>query len=179
MHLESRKITFLGLLTACSVLLILLASLIGVSTFFFLAAAAYCIGIASEETGVMQGMSVYVATLLLSFILSPNKLYCFTYGALGLYLVILELSWHTLARRQMSVHTRNLWIFAIKFICFEGMFLPILIWFPNLIYTGTLRPIVYFLVWMVGHLLWYCFDRVYVLVLSYYKRHLRKYVPWD
>ena len=56
MFLSTRKLTFLGLLLAVTVLLIVLSGILEFNTLFLLAAASFGVGIAVREAGVPMGV---------------------------------------------------------------------------------------------------------------------------
>ena len=45
----------------------------------------------------------YLGAILLGVILAPNKLYCITFGAMGLYVVAIEFCWRHLGDRKSVV----------------------------------------------------------------------------
>ena len=138
MLLNAKKMAFLGLLLALTVLLIVLSGVFEFNTLFLLAAASFGVGIAIRETNLRFGAGFYVAAIFLSVMLAPNKLYCLTFAAMGLYIVIIEFTFDKLTYFKTKLDRRMLfWI--IKYIVFNLMFLPMLILLPKLIYQGELH----------------------------------------
>ena len=90
MHVSAKKIAFLGLLLAVAMVLTLIGGYFEPSTLFFMAAAAFCTGIAVRECGLYPGAAFLAAGILLAFFLAPNKLYIITYGGMSLYIYIRE-----------------------------------------------------------------------------------------
>jgi hypothetical protein len=137
MLLNTKKMAFFGLLLAVTVLLIILSGIFEFNTLFLLAAASFGVGIAIRETNIRFGTGFYLAAILLSVILAPNKLYCITFSAMGLYIVLREYIFEKLTYIKWKINRRTLyWI--LKYTAFNLMFLPMLIFLPKLIYQGKL-----------------------------------------
>ena len=179
MYLKSKKIAFLGLLTAFIVVLIVLAGVFEFSTFFFLALAAFCVGIAIQEAGVRLGAGVFVASVILGLMLAPNKLYCLTYSALTLYILVIEFTVRCIEKRIEDLNKRRSVTIILKFVYFNILYLPILFFLPKLIYHGEFTPVVYGISIMGGQILFYLFDRVYFSFMEYYRHELRNHLPID
>ena len=179
MYLRSKKIAFLGLLTAFSVVLIVLSGVFEFSTFFFLALAAFCVGIAIQETGVKLGAGVFVATVILGLLMAPNKLYCFTYSALSVYIIAIEFTVRLIEKKVADLKQRRNVTIILKFVYFNLIYLPILFLLPKLIYSGEFTSIVYVIAIVGGQLIFYLFDRVYVSFMVYYNQVLRKHLQMD
>ena len=138
MLLNAKKMAFLGLLLALTVLLIVLSGVFEFNTLFLLAAASFGVGIAIRETNLRFGAGFYIAAIFLSVILAPNKLYCLTYAAMGFYILIIEFAFDKLTYLKTKLDRRLLyWI--IKYVSFNLMFLPMLLFLPKLIYQGELH----------------------------------------
>jgi len=137
MLLKAKKLAFLGLLLACAVLLVIFSGIFDFNTLFLLAGASFCVGIAIREEGFRLGIGFFIACTILSLMLAPNKFYCFTFAAMGLYLIIIELSWGRLINIKQNFNRKTLyWI--IKFVTFNIIYIPIIIVTPKLIYQGEL-----------------------------------------
>ena len=89
MHVTAKKIAFCGLMLAFTIVCIALGSVIETNTLFLLAAASYFVGIVHREAGAGMGAAFYLAGVFLGFLVSPNKLYVLSYGAMGLYIPML------------------------------------------------------------------------------------------
>lgn len=175
MHVNAKKMAVLGLLLAFAVILNLLAAMIEPSTLFLLAAAAMCTGIAVREYGLRMGFAFLAAGILLALILSPQKLYCLTYGAMSIYIYIRELIWERLAQAENIKH-RGIWLWASKYIVFNVMFIPILIFFPKLIYSGDLTLPLYLLAILLGQAALWIYDKAYDYFQNFIWNRLRRYV---
>lgn len=160
MLLNTRKLAFLGLLLALDVILIVLSGVIEMNTLFLLAAASFCVGIAIRESGKRIGFGFYLASILLGLILTPNKLYCITYAAFGLYLVIVENTYDKLTSVKERSN-RRLIFWVVKYAAFNLMFLPILIFLPKLIYQGAIKPVLFALLILAGQVALFIFDKAY------------------
>jgi hypothetical protein len=160
MFLNAKKLAFLGLLLACTILLVIFSGIFEVNTLFLLAGASFCVGIAIRESGVRIGFGFYIASLLLSFLLAPNKLYCITYAAMGLYLVISEYTYDKLTHiKSTDNRIQILWI--IKYIAFNAMYIPILIFLPKLIYQGQINKMLFAVIFLAGQLVLFVYDKAY------------------
>jgi hypothetical protein len=167
MLLKAKKIAFLGLLLACAVLLIVFGGIFDFSTFFLLAAASFCVGIAIRETGLWLGAGFYIACTILSLMLAPNKFYCFTFAAMGLYLVITEFSYERLSVIRQDINrVRLFWI--IKYLTFNIIYIPILFLSPKLIYQGKLsmNSGIFGILIFGGQVVLYIYDKAY----NYFQR---------
>ena len=161
MLLNAKKLAFLGLLLAFDVLMIILSGIFEFNTLFLLALASFCVGIAIRETGLRFGFGFYLAGILLGLILAPNKFYCITYAAMGLYVVIFEYSFDKLVNvRTRSNRVKLFWI--IKYITFNVMYIPMLIFLPRLLYTGILNLSIYTVLFAAGQVALYVYDGAYV-----------------
>jgi hypothetical protein len=173
MFLNAKKLAFLGLLLSFDVVLIILSGILEFNTLFILAAASFCVGIAIREIGIGTGFSFYLASILLSLILAPNKFHCITYAAMGLYLVIFEYSFHKLVNvRSGSNRVKMLWV--VKYIAFNAMYIPILFLLPKLIYEGALNVGIYAVLFFGGQVALYVYDRAYIYFQRYIWGSFRK-----
>ena len=137
MHVNAKKMAFLGLLLAVAMILTLIGGYFEPSTLFFMAAAAFCTGIAVRECGLYPGVAFLIAGVLLAAFLAPNKLYIITYGAMSLYIYVRELAFEKIGDSKTMQHrTAVFWI--VRYIMFNVMFLPALFLLPKLIYPGEL-----------------------------------------
>jgi hypothetical protein len=160
MFVSARKMAFLGLLLACSVLLVILSGVLEFNTLFLLAGAAFFIGIAIRECGLRLGVGFFIAGVLLSFMIAPNKLHCITYTAMGLYLVIIEAVWEKLGRAN-HIKNRKLILWVIKYITFNIIFILILMFLPKIIYAGTISFKILAIALIGGQVVLFIFDEAY------------------
>ena len=138
MHVNARKITFLGLLLAINVSLLVLGGIIETSTLFFIAAGAFCVGIVVREYGIIWGGSYLAAGVLLGFMLAPNKIYCITYLIMSLYILLSEIVWLLLCKRQglqNNLNIANVIFWILRYIIFNILYIPLLFLIPSLFFS--------------------------------------------
>ena len=142
MHVRVKAMATAGLLVAFSVIMLVLSSVIETNSLFLIAAASFCVGIAIREWGLWIGFAFLVASVFLNVLLAPNKLYCLTFGAMGLYLWLYEWLWKYLAEKaNFTYRTVCLWIG--KFVFFNLLYVPILFFMPKLIFTGKINSFIF------------------------------------
>lgn len=90
MLLKSKDIAFTGILMAIGVVLVTLGGYFEGSTLFFLAAASFLTGIVQRNLSTGTAVAFLIGTTLLSFVLAPQKLYCATFLAFGIYVILAE-----------------------------------------------------------------------------------------
>ena len=91
MHVNAKKMAFTGVLAAFAVILLVLSAVIETSSLFLIVAAAFCVGIVLREWGIKAGAAFLAASFLVGLIVAPNRLYCITFLAMGIYLVLSEI----------------------------------------------------------------------------------------
>lgn len=167
MLINAKKLSFLGLLLAFAVVLVILGGVVETNTLFLLAGASFCIGIAIRESGLRIGFGFYIASVLLSFLIAPNKFYCITFTAMGLYLMITELSYNKLVNvKQMRIRIIIYWL--IKYVTFNIMYIPILIFLPKLFYQGQINTGLLAAFFIAGQIVLFIYDRAY----NYFQKYI-------
>ncbi len=166
MLLNAKKLAFLGLLLAVTVILIILSGVFEFNTLFLLAAASFGVGIAIRESNIRIGAGFYIAAILVSIMLAPNKLYIITFAAMGFYILCMEYAFDKLTHLQWkalgsSVSNRSRAYWVLKYVAFNLMYLPMLIFLPKLIYPGELKGIVLALLILGGQVALFLFDAAY------------------
>lgn len=159
MHVKAKQVAFLGLLAAMVTLLIILSSLIESNTLFLLAAASFFVGIAIREFGLKIGFGFFIACILLGFLLSPNKLYVLTYTGLSLYLVMSEALFVIV--NKMDDKKQNVTFWVLKFIFFNLLYIPVLFFFPHILFPNSISKNVLYMFLLAGQLGWFVYDRAY------------------
>lgn len=160
MLLTAKKLAFLGLLLAFDLLLLILSQVFEFNTLFLLGAASFCVGIAIRESNIRMGFGFFIAGVLLGVILSPDKLYCITYAAMGLYVLVSEILYDKMIFiKKVSSRVMLLWL--AKYILFNLMYIPLLIFMPGLIYSGQLNPTLTVLLIIAGQAALYTYDKAY------------------
>jgi hypothetical protein len=160
MFLSTKKLAFLGLLLAITVMLVVASGILEFNTLFLLVAASFCIGVAIRECGLRYGIGFYIASVLLSFILAPNKLYVFTFLCFGLYLSLTDLAWEVLARHKTIRNTKMIFWF-IRFFLFNLLYIPIIILLPNLFFQGKINTPIIGILLLGGQFGLVLYDRAY------------------
>ncbi len=166
MLLNARKLAFLGLLLAVTVILIILSGIFEFNTLFLLAAASFGVGIAIRESSVRIGTGFYLAAIMVSLMLAPNKFYIITFAAMGLYILIIEFTFDKLNQFRWkpldsSVGNRSKIYWVLKYLAFNLMYLPMLFLLPKLIYPGELKGSLLALLILVGQIALFVFDAAY------------------
>ncbi|WMJ88997.1 hypothetical protein [Anaerocolumna sp. MB42-C2] len=168
MFLNAKKLSFLGLLLACAVLMVILSGLLEFNTLFLLAGASFGVGIAIRECGLRFGFGFYIASIFLSFFLAPNKFYCITFAAMGFYLVAAEFIYHKLSYVKWDMGKRLLILWVIKFLIFNIMFIPTLIFLPKLFYQGEMNTLLLAASIFIGQISLLVYDKAY----SYFQKFI-------
>ena len=89
MLLKSKDVAYLGVLLGLNQLFIILSSVIETNTIILMAAAALLVGVVIVEFGGKAGVLFFVASCLLGFILTFNKVEIITYICFfGLYSIV-------------------------------------------------------------------------------------------
>ena len=176
MHVNAKKIAFLGLLLAVAMVLTLVGGYFDPSTLFFMAAAAFCTGIAVRECGLYPGFAFLIAGILLAFLLAPNKLYIITYGGMSLYIYVRELAFEKIAdARRLTHRTALFWV--VRYVMFNIMYIPVLFLLPKLIYPGDLSPVILAVLIIGAQIVLFIYDRAYdyfqAVMWSRLRRQLR------
>ena len=131
-RLNAKGIAFLGVLLAFAIVLTLIGGYTDISTLSFMAAAAFCTGIAIRECGFFLGGGFGIAGVVLAFILAPNKLYVMTYACMSLYIFAREWIFERIAGSKNFRRPRlKFWLF--KYLIFNVMYIPVLIFLPEII----------------------------------------------
>lgn len=179
MHLKAKKLAFSGIALALCIIFMVLGSVIESNTLALLALASFSVGIITCEFGVRYGVAYLASAIILGFLIAPNKFYCLTFAAMGLYILLDEVLWMILNRVKMKQQKINfqtsdlhqkadkwsvlMWI--AKWLIFNAMYVPIILIFPAFLFTGklaqyhTAKGIM--LVLLLGQIVWLIYDRVY------------------
>lgn len=129
---KCEKMAFTGVLAAFAVILLVLSAVIETSSLFLIVAAAFCVGIVLREWGIKAGAAFLAASFLVGLIVAPNRLYCITFLAMGIYLVLSEILWEKVAQSS-KIQKKTVAVWIGKYIIFNAMFIPVLLIFPTLI----------------------------------------------
>ena len=111
MHVKAKILAFGGLLLALTVIFMMLGGIIESNTLFLLAAASYFVGIMIRETNFRMGAAFYLASVILGFLVVPNKFYVASYAAMGFYILAIEGIWERMGCLSEKYQKRSLfWI---------------------------------------------------------------------
>lgn len=183
MLLRTKRIAFLSLLLAITVILTVLSSYLEMSTFFLLALASYLVGVAMNEINIAFGIGFYLASVILSFFLVPNKLYCLTFAMISAYMVIVEGIRAYLIKIEVKkkrtqdllvkrIKMQRVFLWGIKYVVFNLLYIPMLIFFPKLIYQGELTSRLYLGLMLGGQLVLAIYDLAYQdFVVKYWLKY--------
>lgn len=172
MHVNAKKIAVAGLLAAFSAVMLVLSSMIESSSLFFIAAASFCVGIVIREWGVGLGFGFLIASTFVNVIVSPNKFYCMTYAAMGVYLLLSEFLWEKIAAKEcMKNRTLTLWIG--KYLIFNVIYVPVLLFFQELIFTKKITGALWIAVFLAGQAALLIYDRAYMYFQGVIWRNLK------
>lgn len=167
MHVKEKKMAFSGLALALCVLAIVLSGVIEFNTLFLLGLASFLVGIIIRECGLSLGFGFYLGAILLGVILAPNKLYCITFGAMGLYVVAVEFFWRYLGKIKTK-RNRHVLFWVIKYAVFNVIYLPMLLLFPKLLFAGEVSTLLLAAAAAGGQVVLFIYDRAY----EYFQGHV-------
>ena len=160
MHVGTKKMATAGLLVAFSVIMMLLSSVIETSSLFFVAAASFCVGVAVREWGLRIGFAFYVASVILNFLVTPSKLYCFTLLGMGFYIWASEWLWKQIADAKVLRHRVAL-LWLGKYIVFNSMYIPMLFLAPHILFTGKINGLSAIILLLFGQIALLVYDVAY------------------
>lgn len=175
MHVRAKQIAVLGLFIAFNVLLLLLSSILEFNTLFLLAAASFMVGIAVREYGFKLAFAYYAANTFINFMTAPNKYYCFTLAAMGIYLLLTEL-FFVLFIKIKIVKLSRLLLIIIKCFIFNAFYIPMLLLAPKLIYSGQLNTGILIALLLGGQAVLVLYDMGYQYFMSRIWVRFRKYL---
>ena len=160
MLLDAKKMAVSGLLAALSVVLMYMSSVLETSSLFFIAAASFCVGIVVREWNILGGVGFYAASMFLNFLLAPNKMYCITLAAMGLYLLLTEWLWRKIADAE-KMEKRNLKLWIGKYVIFNLIYIPIIWFVPNLFVAKEVSKQMLLVLWAAGQVAILVYDYAY------------------
>ena len=172
MHVNTKKIAFLGLLLAFSVILAVLGGYIEPNTLFLIALGAFCTGIAVTEGGFRLGGAWLAGGILLVWFFIPDKMMTLTYAFMGIYLWIRELAFDRIA--VMNTQKKAGLFLAVRWLAFNVMYIPTVLAFPGLFTSAEMKPLTSFLLILAGQPVWFILDKAYAYFMGVIWRGLRK-----
>lgn len=175
MHIKTKQIAVSGLLAAFTVLLIALGAVIETNTLFLLCGAAFCVGIAIREWGLRYGAAFLTACTLLGVMTAPNKIYCMTFAAMGIYLWLAEILWNVIAKSE-KIHHRTTVLWCGKYIIFNMIYIPLLVVVPRLLIAKKPEGTFGVIAWAAGQIGILVFDKAHTYFQIFVWNKIRKYV---
>lgn len=160
MHVRAKKMATAGLLVAFSVIMMLLSSMIETSSLFFIAAASFCVGVAIREWGIRIGFAFLCASVILNFLITPSKWYCFTLLGMGFYIWASEWLWHKIADAKVLNHRMTL-LWLGKYIIFNLLYVPTLFCAPQLLFTAKINGLAAIILLLCGQAVLFIYDSAY------------------
>lgn len=125
----SRKIAYGGILLSLNAILLILVNLIPINTLFLLALASLPISIIIMEWGPLNGLTFYISSVILGFIIMTSKIqwliYIFTFGIYGLIKYIIEKDRHIFFEYTLKLLFANISILILYLIVREFLYVPI------------------------------------------------------
>lgn len=176
MHISSREMAFLGMMTACFALFVFLGSIVESSTLFFLSAASFLTGIGVREYGIRTGGVFFLASILISFFIGPNKIYCITCGILSFYIYMREFLFDKMVKRRKFIGSKKVFLF-IKWLLFNVCYIPLFLFFPSLFYLSERGKVWPWLIIVIGQFGFFIYDGAYDYFQSSVWERWRKNFP--
>lgn len=161
MHVKAKQMAMAGVMSAITVLLVYFGTIVESNTLFFLAAASFTIGVAVREWGLWMGIAFWSASVLLNLLLVPNKFYGMTFAGMGFYIWLSECIWKRFVDRKVK-----LWM--MKYIVFNLLYLPVLIFMPSLLFTRKMTKGLLVLFVLLGQVGLFVFEAAY----EYFQRRI-------
>lgn len=125
----SRKIAYGGVLLSLNAILLILVNLIPINTLFLLALASLPISIIIMEWGPLSGLTFYISSVILGFIVMTSKtqwlIYIFTFGVYGLIKYIIEKDRPIFLEYMLKLFFANISILILYLILREFVYVPI------------------------------------------------------
>lgn len=149
-----------GLMAALSTILLVLSAVIESNSLFLIAAASFLVGIAIREWGIRLGTAFLAASVLLGLLLAPNKFYCVTFAAMGLYQLITEVLWNKTFGKGMSKQA-NLMFWIGKYIVFNCIYIPALLFFQELLFVKEVNGGMLLVFWGIGQVALLIYDKAH------------------
>lgn len=183
LYVKGKEMAFSGMMVALSVILIVLSGVLEINTIFLLCAASFLMGLVVRRFGARLGVAAVAATAFLGFLLAPNKLYCGTFLAFALYVLLTE-QIYGVRRKGKKISKAREWVLkavifhvlvvvflAVFFVLFGMDSFDVLFTFKHFGGNGLKKWGIF-----IGllEIFWIVFDRVYVFFQVEYGRYFLK-----
>lgn len=186
MHVEQNRtsgkgVAYAGIMAALSVICIVLSGVMEANSLFLLAAASFLVGSVQRVLGVKWSAAFGVGCFGLGVILAPQKLYCFTYLAFSVYVIVAEYFRGRDGRAEKRSHMK-VWI--VKGLVYHILLLVtlLLVWklasfesFFSVPWVRTIYrfPVAFWIVMaVVAEGIWLVFDKAYLFFQEHYGHFL-------
>ena len=160
MHVKAKEVAVCGLMLAITMICIWLGSVIETNTLFLLAAASYCVGIIIIEYGLGSGIAFLVAGVLLGIIISPNKFYVISYGAMALYIFLSEVLWEFMGKMTPRKNQTRIYI-AGKYIIFNIIYISMILVMGDILFPQNLSNTMWIGMIFAGQIGLWIYDKCY------------------
>lgn len=125
----SKKIAYGGMLLSLNAILLILVNIIPMNTIFLLALASLLVSVIIMEWGPIAGVTYYIASVLLGFIVMSSKVqwivYTFTFGIYGIVKYIIEKDRPIFLEYIFKLVFANISVFILYFILKEFVYIPV------------------------------------------------------
>lgn len=161
----ARKVAYTGILAACSIMALFLATVLPTNRIFFYGLSSLFVSIVVLEFGTGVGVTFYTATSLLALMLIPNKIklipYFFILGHYGIWKVFIDKHPSFILKTLLKLLILNLGTIVTYHIV-SGLFINIILPFDiKLIFLGL-------------QILFLIYDYAFNVFISFYLERIRK-----
>ena len=161
MLLKSKDIAYLGVLLGLNQLFIILSSVIETNTIILFAAAALIVGVVIVEFGGKSGIVFYIASCILGFFLTFNKVELITY--------IIFFGFYSIIKHVLEVRLNNKYmLYATKFLYFNLALITM--------YLVVKLLILFDLKWwmiLVAQIMFIIYDYAFTIFINSYINNIR------
>lgn len=168
---RTRRLTVGGICVALSVISVVLASIVPGFELTLYGVSSVFIAVMIIETGLSAGVMVYIATILLSLVLVPNKLGIIPYVFFfGIYPVI----------KFFAEKLRNpVGQVAVKVVCFTAIFGVAWFFFKALFFANIDLPkgMPFWALAIAAVLIFVLYDFILTLIIKIYRRKVKRDMP--
>ena len=161
MLLKSKDVAYLGVLLGLNQLFIILSSVIETNTIFLFSVAALLVGIVTVEFGGKSGAVFYIASCILGFFLTFNKVELITY--------IIFFGLYSLVKYILEIKTDNKYIlYGAKLVYFNAALIA-------MYFTVRLFTPFKLAWWMIlaGQVLFIVYDYAFTIFITLYTKNIK------
>ncbi len=125
----SKKIAYGGMLLSLNAILLILINIIPINTLFLLGLASFIISIVIVEWGPISGLTYYLASVALGFIIMNSKIqwliYTFTFGIYGLIKYMIEKDRPIFVEYMLKLLFANITVLILYMLVNKFVYIPI------------------------------------------------------